>query len=90
MALGATRRQVLSMVMRRGLWFAGSGLAAGQVLALMLNRTLKGLLVGVSTTDPLTLGCHRGLAAVRSGARLLPPGATRDARGPVGGAGRYE
>ncbi|MGO9272282.1 MAG: ADOP family duplicated permease [Terriglobia bacterium] len=56
MALGATRRQVLSMVMRRGLWFAGSGLAAGQVLALMLNRTLKGLLVGVSTTDPLTLG----------------------------------
>jgi putative ABC transport system permease protein len=56
MALGATRRQVLSMVMRRGLRFAGLGLAAGQVMALMLNRTLKGLLVGVSTTDPLTLG----------------------------------
>jgi putative ABC transport system permease protein len=54
-ALGATRRQVLSMVMRQGLRFAALGLAAGQVMALMLNRTLKGLLVGVSTTDPLTL-----------------------------------
>ncbi len=54
-ALGATRRQVLSMVMRRGLLLVGLGLAAGQMMALMLNRTLKGLLVGVSTTDPLTL-----------------------------------
>jgi putative ABC transport system permease protein len=54
-ALGATRRQVLSMVMRQNLRFAAVGLAAGQVMALMLNRTLKGLLVGVSTTDPPTL-----------------------------------
>ena len=54
-ALGATRRQVLSMVMRQGLRFAAFGLAAGQVMALMLNRTLKGLLVGVSTADPPTL-----------------------------------
>ena len=55
MALGATRRQVLSMVMAQGLRLAVLGLAAGQMLALTLNRTLKGLLVGVSTTDPLTL-----------------------------------
>lgn len=54
-ALGATRQQVLSMVMRRGLRFAAIGLAIGQALALMLNRALKGLLVGVSTTDPPTL-----------------------------------
>jgi putative ABC transport system permease protein len=54
-ALGATRFQVLAMVMRRGLLFAGLGVAAGEVLALLLNSTLKGLLVGVSTTDPLTL-----------------------------------
>ena len=54
MALGATRRQVLSMVMWRGLQMAGLGLAAGQAVALILNRTLKGLLLGVSTTDPLT------------------------------------
>jgi len=56
MALGATRRQVLSMVMKRGLGLACVGLAAGQAMALMLTGTLKGLLVGVSATDPLTLG----------------------------------
>jgi len=54
-ALGATRKQVLSMVMRQGLQFAAMGLAIGQALALILNRALKGLLVGVSTTDPPTL-----------------------------------
>jgi putative ABC transport system permease protein len=54
-SLGATRRQVLSMVMRQGLKLAGIGLAAGLLLALILNRSIKGLLVGVSTTDPLTL-----------------------------------
>ncbi len=54
-ALGATRREILSMVMGQGLRLAGFGLAAGLLLALVLNRTIKGLLVGVSTTDPLTL-----------------------------------
>lgn len=54
-AMGAARWQVLSMVMKNGLWLAVVGLAAGQVMAVMLNRTLKGLLVGVSTTDPFTL-----------------------------------
>jgi putative ABC transport system permease protein len=54
-AMGASRRQVLSMVMGQGLRLALLGLIVGQVLALMLGRTLKGLLVGVSTTDPLTL-----------------------------------
>jgi putative ABC transport system permease protein len=54
-AMGATRWQVLSMVMKNGLRLVVFGLAAGQVMALMLNRTLKGLLVGVSTTDPSTL-----------------------------------
>jgi putative ABC transport system permease protein len=54
-ALGATGRQVLLAVMRQGLRLAAAGLVAGESLALILNRTLKGLLVGVSTSDPLTL-----------------------------------
>jgi putative ABC transport system permease protein len=54
-AMGADPWQVLSMVMRNGLRLALVGLAAGQVMALMLNRTLKGLLVGVSTTDLITM-----------------------------------
>ena len=55
-ALGAARKEVLSMIMRQGLGFAAIGLAVGQVMTIMLSRALNGLLVGVSTTDPLTLG----------------------------------
>jgi ABC-type antimicrobial peptide transport system permease subunit len=54
-ALGATHKQVLSMIMGQGLRFAAMGLAIGQLMAMLLNRALKGLLVGVSTTDPVTL-----------------------------------
>ncbi len=54
-AMGATRKQVLSMIMGQGLRLAAIGLAIGQVLALMLNHALRGLLVGVSITDPATL-----------------------------------
>jgi putative ABC transport system permease protein len=54
-ALGATRKQVLSMIMGQGLRFAAMGLAMGQLTAMILNRALKGLLVGVRTTDPPTL-----------------------------------
>src|SRR5215472_8527354 len=54
-AMGAARWQVLSLVMRNGLRLALLGLTAGQAMALMLSRTLTGLLDGVSTTDPSTL-----------------------------------
>jgi putative ABC transport system permease protein len=54
-ALGATRKQVLSMIMGQGLRFAAVGLALGLTMTMILNRALKSLLVGVSTTDPPTL-----------------------------------
>lgn len=66
MALGASRGQVSSMVMRQGLRFAVIGLAVGQVMALMLNRTLKGFLVGVSTTDPPTFVVTAGVLLIIS------------------------
>src|SRR2546430_8718374 len=47
-AMGAARWQVLSMVMKNGLEFVLLGLAAGQGMALMLHRTMQGLLVGRS------------------------------------------
>src|SRR6266568_967336 len=46
-AMGAGRWQVLSLIMRNGLRLAVMGLVAGQVMGLMLNRALRGLLVGV-------------------------------------------
>ncbi len=72
-ALGASRREVLSMVMGQGLRFAGLGLAAGLMMAVFLNRALKGLLVGVSTTDPLTmLGTGAALLFVALLASYVP------------------
>src|SRR5215472_4385269 len=53
-AMGAARSKVLSMVMKNGLGLVLLGLAAGQGMALMLHRTIEGLLVGVSPTDAPT------------------------------------
>jgi putative ABC transport system permease protein len=55
MAMGAARWQVLSMVMKNGLGLVLLGLATGLGMALTLNRTIEGLLVGVSPTDAPTL-----------------------------------
>ena len=54
MALGAERRQISWMVMRRGLVQLGIGLALGLAGAFGLSQVLSGLLVGVTPTDPLT------------------------------------
>jgi len=54
-ALGATRGEVLGLIMRQGMKVAGAGLLIGLVLAFLLTRALKDLLVGVSATDPVTL-----------------------------------
>jgi putative ABC transport system permease protein len=50
-ALGATRGQVLGMIFSESLRLAVAGIATGIIGALVLNRLLKGMLVGVSTTD---------------------------------------
>ena len=53
-ALGATRRDVLALVLRQGLLLTLIGLVAGIILALGLTRLLAGLLYGVRPHDPLT------------------------------------
>ena len=53
-ALGATRRDVLGLVLRQGLRLTLMGLVAGIILSLGLTRTLRSLLFGVTSTDLVT------------------------------------
>ena len=54
LALGADRRDIMSMVLGRGLRVAGIGLAVGVLAALAAVRVLSRFLFGVRPTDPLT------------------------------------
>ena len=54
MALGASRANVLGLIVRRGVLYAGAGIAAGIAAALFLTRLMEGLLFGVAPRDPLT------------------------------------
>jgi ABC-type antimicrobial peptide transport system permease subunit len=55
-ALGAQRGDVLSLVLRQGALLAVIGIAVGAVCAHFITRHHKGLVFGVSTTDPVAFG----------------------------------
>jgi putative ABC transport system permease protein len=54
MALGARGRDIMGMILRQGLGLTLLGVAAGLALAFGLTRFLRGMLFGVSATDPAT------------------------------------
>jgi macrolide transport system ATP-binding/permease protein len=54
MALGAQRRDVLRMIVLRGLWLSGTGTAIGLVLAALSSRFAAAFIFGISPHDPLT------------------------------------
>jgi putative ABC transport system permease protein len=60
-SLGASRSEILVLVLRQGLLLALTGSAAGIVGALLLARLMTKLLYGIPPTDPLTFG---GVAAL--------------------------
>jgi ABC-type antimicrobial peptide transport system permease subunit len=54
MALGATPREILMLVVRQGMTVAAAGVSAGLVAALVATQFMESLLFGVQSTDPLT------------------------------------
>jgi putative ABC transport system permease protein len=73
MALGATDRQVLRLVLGQGVRLGAAGLALGLALALASTRALAAMLHGVRPLDPITyaaVGCL--LAAVVLAATSIP------------------
>ena len=56
LALGASRAQILAMILRQGMALVAIGSAAGLLLAAAVSRSLTRLLFGVPPLDPLTFG----------------------------------
>jgi predicted permease len=54
-ALGASRTDVLKLVLFQGMRLTVAGLVVGLALSLALTQFLRGLLYGVSATDPITV-----------------------------------
>ena len=72
-ALGAQRRDVMSLVLGEGMSLILIGLVIGLAGALALTRFLSSLLVGVSATDPLTFaGVAVLLALIALAACYIP------------------
>lgn len=54
MALGAQSGDVLRLIVGHGLGLSLIGIAIGLIASFLLTRLMKGLLFGISATDPLT------------------------------------
>jgi putative ABC transport system permease protein len=73
MALGAARRQLLGLVLRRGLTLAALGIGLGLAGALALTRLLAGLLFDVTPLDAATFSAGiTVLLVTAAGASLYP------------------
>jgi len=73
MALGAQQRDVLRLVVWRGLALAMVGVVIGLVGAVALTRLMQGILYGIGPTDPFTFGAAAvGLLAIAVLASWLP------------------
>jgi ABC-type antimicrobial peptide transport system permease subunit len=74
-ALGASRRHVLTMIFKEGFTLVGTGLVLGIAAALVLTRFLSSLLFGVRPMDALSyLAAAIGFLCVGIFATYLPAG----------------
>jgi ABC-type antimicrobial peptide transport system permease subunit len=52
-AIGASREQIIGLILKQGLWKAGVGIVIGLVVAAVLSHYMTTLLFGVKPTDPI-------------------------------------
>jgi putative ABC transport system permease protein len=64
MALGASRSDVLNLVLREGTRVTLVGIAAGLAGSLVLSHLMSGYVYGITSTDPLTLLLASALLAI--------------------------
>jgi predicted permease len=73
MALGAQRREVMRMVLMESFSVAAVGLAAGIPASLAVATTLRSMLYGLSSSDPLTiLVAFAGISMITLAAAFFP------------------
>jgi putative ABC transport system permease protein len=64
LALGAQRRDVMSMIVVQGMAMTAAGTVVGMLSALLATRLMSSLLFGVSASDPITFAAIPVLLAV--------------------------
>jgi predicted permease len=72
-ALGATRADVIRMVLFDALRLVGAGIVVGLLLALPLTRLLRAQLHGVGAVDPASMGAAIAVLAISAVIAVLVP-----------------
>jgi putative ABC transport system permease protein len=72
-ALGATRRDILTLILRDGMILTAAGIAIGLAVSAAASRTLATLLFGISRLDPATYLAVVALLAVVAGIACATP-----------------
>ena len=83
MALGATHRDIRSVVVGEGLRLTALGMAIGLVLALVVARLMAAMLFGVSPFDPITFAAVAGIFAVTAVVASVIPASEAARTNPV-------
>ena len=72
-ALGASQRDIVGLVVRQGMVLAFAGVMIGLAAAFLLTRLIRSLLFGVEATDPITFaGISLLLAMIALVASYIP------------------
>jgi ABC-type antimicrobial peptide transport system permease subunit len=73
LAVGATRPEILRLILREALAVVALGLAGGAALTLVASRIAEGLLYGLAPDDPATIAVAGGvLGTVALAASAVP------------------